>query len=258
MYPIAFKIGSFAVHWYGIMAACGFMIASWLLERNREYAKLSKDQCGTLLIIAMVTGILGARIFYVVQFFHQYKDNLIKIFFIHEGGLVFYGGFILAFASIIVYCRKNHLDTIRVLDIFAPAMAAAHCFGRIGCFLNGCCYGKPTSLFIGLAYPQGSEPAQRYGEAALHPVQLYEAGENLLCAVLYFYLVRKAPRGVPVAGYFIIYGVLRFVNEFARGDHKLIWNLFTPAQLIGIILISAGIAMMIYFLRRREMPRVES
>ena len=253
MYPIAFKIGSFAVHWYGIMAACGFMIASWLLERNREYAKLSKDQCGTLLIIAMVTGILGARIFYVVQFFHQYKDNLIKIFFIHEGGLVFYGGFILAFASIIVYCRKNHLDTIRVLDIFAPAMAAAHCFGRIGCFLNGCCFGRATKLWWGIKAPAGSALELAAGSAPLHPVQLLEAGENFLLCILFCYLLRKVKRGVVISSYLAIYGFLRFFNELLRGDNVLYAGL-TPAQWIGTMLCISGCGLIIYFQRKPNEP----
>ena len=258
MSPIALQIGSLSIRWYGVMAALGLLAATVILNSNRKYINMTKEQCSNAIIVALIAGVLGARIFYVVQFFDLYRDNLVEIIRIDRGGLVYYGGFILAVVALFVYSRIEKIDFVRMWDGFAPALAVAHAFGRIGCFLNGCCYGKPTSLFIGLAYPQGSEPAQRYGEAALHPVQLYEAGENLLCAVLYFYLVRKAPRGVPVAGYFIIYGVLRFVNEFARGDHKLIWNLFTPAQLIGIILISAGIAMMIYFLRRREMPRVES
>ena len=258
MYPIAFKIGSLSIHWYGIMAACGFMIASWLLERNRDYAKLSKDQCATLLIIAMIAGILGARIFYVVQFFHQYQDNLIKIFFIHEGGLVFYGGFILAFASIIFYTRKNYLDSIRVLDVFAPAMATAHGFGRIGCFLNGCCFGRATESFWGVTAPQETLLYMQTGGLPVHPVQLLEAGENLLFAVLYFYLVRKAPRGVAVATYLLSYGILRFINEFARGDHKLIMNLFTPAQLIGVFLIAGGGTMLFVFLRRKEQKSADS
>ena len=160
--------------------------------------------------------------------------------------------------ALFVYSRIEKIDFVRMWDGFAPALAVAHTFGRIGCFLNGCCYGKPTEFFTGIAYPAGSDPARRYGEAPLHPVQLYEAAENLLCAVLYFYLVRKAPRGVAVSSYFIIYGVLRFVNEFARGDHKLIWNLFTPAQLIGIVLITAGTIMLTVFLRRRELPSANS
>lgn len=251
MFPIAIKIGSLAIHWYGIMAACGFMIASWLLERNRGYAKLSKDQCGTLLIIAMIAGILGARIFYVIQFFHLYKDDLIRIFYIHEGGLVFYGGFILAFLCIIIYTRKNKLDTIRVLDVFAPAMSAAHCFGRIGCFLNGCCFGRATECFWGVTAPEGTILYTQTGGLPVHPVQLLEAGENLLLCIFYCWLLKKCKRGTVVSSYLLIYGILRCFNETLRGDNVLYWHL-TPAQWIGALLITAGAGLLYYFNRHEK------
>lgn len=258
MYSIAFQIGPLAIRWYGVMAALGLVAGSLLLNCNRKYTGMTKDQCANAVMVALIAGILGARIFYVVQFFDHYRNNLFDIVRIDQGGLVFYGGFILAFASLIVYGRIAKLDLIRMFDGFAPAMAVAHACGRIGCFLNCCCYGKPTELFIGVTYPADSEAARRYGETALHPVQLYEAGENLLCAVFYFYLVRKAPRGVAVSAYLLTYGILRFINEFARGDHKLIMNLFTPAQLIGVFLIASGSIMLAVFLRRKENKSADS
>ena len=258
MWPIAFQAGAFSIRWYGVMAALGLLAASLILNSNRKFTGMTKDQCSNAIIVAIVAGVLGARIFYVVQFFDLYRDNLFEIVRIDRGGLVFYGGFILAFFSLIIYARIAKIDVLRMFDGFAPAMAVAHAFGRVGCFLNGCCYGKPTELFVGIPYPAGSDPARRYGDAALHPVQLYEAGENLICAVLYFYLVRKAPRGVAVAAYLLTYGILRFINEFARGDHKLILNLFTPAQLIGVFLIIAGSVMLAVCLRRREQKSADS
>ena len=258
MDPIALQIGPLSIRWYGVMAAIGLLAATLLLNSNRKFTGMTKDQCSNAVVVALVAGILGARIFYVVQFFDLYRENPVDMIRIDQGGLVFYGGFILAFLALIVYSKIAKIDIIRLWDGFTPALAVAHAFGRIGCFLNGCCYGKPTEFFTGIPYPAGSEPARRYGEAALHPVQLYEAGENLLCAVLYFYLVRKAPRGVAVASYLVIYGLLRFINEFARGDHKLILDLVTPAQLIGIVLIVLGGGMLFYFLRRKETTSAEA
>lgn len=258
MDPIAFQIGALTVRWYGVMAAVGFLSGSLILSSNRTYTGMTKEQCSNAVLVALIAGILGARIFYVVQFFDRYRNNLLDIIRIDQGGLVYYGGFILAFASLIVYSRIAKIDIVRMFDGFAPTIAVAHACGRIGCFLNGCCYGKPTELFFGVNYPAGSEAARRYGEAALHPVQLYEAGENLLCAVFYFYLVRKAPRGVAASAYLLTYGVLRFINEFARGDHKLILDLFTPAQLIGIFMITGGSIMLAFFLRRKEQKSADS
>ena len=109
MNPIAFEIGSMPIRWYGIMAAVGFIAASFIMEKNRKHANLSQDDCGTLLIIALIFGLIGARLFYVTQFFYEkgYSRNLMRIFYLHEGGLVFYGGFILATLAIIFYTRKK-------------------------------------------------------------------------------------------------------------------------------------------------------
>ncbi len=248
MHPIAFHIGDFTIRSYGVMAAIGFLLGCFLLNLNRKYAKMSSDQASSALFVAMIAGIVGARIFYVIQFFDHYRGHLWSIFRIDQGGLVFYGGFLLAIISLIVYCRLQKLDFVRVLDLFAPTLAVAHACGRIGCFLNGCCYGKPTELFWGVVYPAGSEAVLHYGERPLHPVQLYEAGEMLLLFGLFFHLVRHAKRGVAASSYILVYGVLRFLNEFLRGDNPKVFHLFTPAQLIGLLLIPAGLGLLLYFL----------
>ena len=249
MHPIALEIGSLSIRWYGVMAAIGFLVGTWVLEKNRKFANMDKDQCSALLIIALICGILGARIFYVVQFFDHYRYNLVNIIRIDQGGLVFYGGFILALAAVIIYSVKQKLDPIRVLDVMAPVMAAAHAFGRIGCYLNGCCYGKVTESIFGVTPPAGSELALRTGGMPLFPVQLLEAGENFLLCALYWYLLRRIKRpGIIMSLFFINYGALRFLNEMLRGDNVLYWK-FTPAQWIGLCLIPAGIGLIILFTR---------
>lgn len=251
MHPIAFQIGSLTIRWYGVMAALGFLTAMFLLEFNRRFAKVSKDQCSTLLFIAMITGILGARIFYVVQFFHQYKHDLWSVIRIDQGGLVFYGGFLLALFSVVFYCKMKSLDIIRILDIFVPALTAAHGLGRIGCFLNGCCYGRATDAWWGVTAPVGSHLAAAAGNMPIHPVQLLEAGENFLLCILYCWMLRKVKRGVVISTYLLLYGILRFANETLRGDNVLYGGL-TPAQWIGILLGTAGAGLLIYFGRKHD------
>lgn len=252
MHPIALQIGSLTIRWYGVMAAVGFLAASWLLDRNRKYADLTKDQCGNMLIIALIAGILGARIFYVVQFFDRYfRHDPIRVFYIHEGGLVFYGGFILALLMIVLYTRKCHLDTIRVLDVFAPALAAAHGFGRIGCFLNGCCFGRATDFFWGVTAPAGTLLYEQTGGMPVHPVQLFEAAEQFALCFLYCRMLRKVKRGVVMASFMAIYGALRCGNEMLRGDNELYWHL-TPAQWVGALLIPAGLGLVYYFSRHED------
>ncbi len=249
MHPILLQIGGFSLRSYGLMAAIGFLAAAWLLGKNRSYAKMSADQASASLFIAMIAGLVGARIFYVVQFFDQYRNHLWRIIRIDQGGLVFYGGFLLAIASLWVFACRRKLDIVRILDAYTPAIALAHVCGRIGCFLNGCCYGRPTGLFLGVRYPAGSEASLRCPDVALHPVQLYEAGGQFLLMFLYLYLLRRAPRGVAMSCYLIFYGTFRFLNELLRGDNPRVFELFTPAQLIGLAIIPAGVLLLVYFLR---------
>jgi phosphatidylglycerol:prolipoprotein diacylglycerol transferase len=252
MYPIAFEIGSLSIRWYGVMAAIGFLAATFLLERNRKFANLTKDQCSNMLLMGLISGIIGARIFYVVKFFKYFRDDLWRIVRIDQGGLVFYGGFLLALAVIVIYTRSQKLDTVRVLDVLAPSLALGHAFGRIGCFLNGCCYGKAATVPWGVSYPPGSYPAQMTDGTPLHPVQLYEAGEMILLFFLFNYLLKHTRRGVPMSLYLLIYGCLRFLNELFRGDNPHFLNLFTPAQIIGFLLIPCGIILLIFFLKNER------
>lgn len=247
MYPIAFEIGSLSIRWYGVMAAVGFLAAVWVLDRNRKFAELTKDQCSTILIMALITGILGARIFYVIQFFHYFRNDLWRIIRIDQGGLVFYGGFLLALATVVIYTKIQKLDTVRVLDTMAPSLAIGHAFGRIGCFLNGCCYGRMTEYFWGVTAPEGSQLAILTGGNPVHPVQLVEAGENFLLCLLYCWMLRHTKRGMISAVFLIVYGILRCINETLRGDNVLYFHL-TPAQWIGIILIPAGIILLGWFI----------
>jgi len=253
MHPILISFGNFSIRSYGAMAAVGFLLGCLLVNWNRKYAKMSSDQASTSLFVAMIAGIVGARVFYVVQFFDRYRDNLWGVFRIDQGGLVFYGGFLFALAALWGYCRLNKLDLVRVFDVYAPALAIAHACGRIGCFLNGCCWGKPTDLFLGVAFPAGSEPALRYPGAHLHPVQLYESAEQFALFFLYCYLVRHTKRGVAMASYLTIYGILRFLNELLRGDNpKVLADFFTPAQVIGLLLIPAGVLLLLHFIRHEQ------
>lgn len=248
MHPIAFEFGNFAIRWYGVMAAVGFIVANFVIQWNRKKAKLSSDQSTTLIMLAMIFGVIGARIFYVIQFWNQFEGHFWRVFRVDQGGLVFYGGFFLALIAIFTYCKIYHLDVVRVMDVCAPALAIGHACGRIGCFLNGCCFGKPTEWLVGVVYPDGSAPFLRYGTMPLHPVQLYEAGLNILIFGVMLVLVKRG-RGVALSGYIAFYGLMRFADEFFRGDHQQFFNGLTPAQTIGLVMIPAGLCALLYFRR---------
>ena len=260
--PVAFKIFSLPIRWYGIMAAFGVTAAYLLVKKNRDYAKLSADQVADIIFLLILTGVIGARIFYVVEYFDQFQYTyvngvkvlrstsamLLETLKIYNGGIVFYGGFICATTAMIIYCKVKKLNFWRITDVCVPGLAIGHAFGRMGCFLNGCCFGKPNSW--GVKYPVDSIPAMCYPDKFLHPVQLYEVVANIALAILLNFSLRRLKLGQNLALYMMLYGLIRFCDEFFRGDHKsadLFFSIFTPAQFIGLFLIPAGMALFIYF-----------
>lgn len=246
MNPIAFTIGPVTIRWYGIMIACGLMAGMILLQRNRKHADLRADQVSDVVLYTVISGILGARIFYVLQFWNQFKYNPAEIIRIDHGGLVFYGGFICALFTTCVYCKWKKISIPKLLDIYGPSLALAHAFGRIGCFMNGCCFGKPSNFWGAVQFPQGSVPANVFPFQKLYPVQLYETFCNILLFILLQFCIKKLKPGQTAALYAVGYGILRLGIEFFRGDHKnLIFNVLTPAQFISLLMIPAGVVFLI-------------
>lgn len=253
MDQIFIHIGSLTIRWYGVMAALGFMSGYWVIHRHRKLAGMSSDQVSNLIFLSMIFGIVGARIFYVVQFWSQFKGHPLEIIRIDHGGLVFYGGFLLVISAVIVFCRKQKLDVWRVMDVVALGLPLGHAFGRVGCFLNGCCYGKPTECLLGVKFPAGTPPAEHYPGLYLHPVQLYEVVANLMLFAVLLLMIKRVKRGQIAALYFIGYGMIRFVDEFFRGDHtNLIFGIFTTAQFIGLFLVPCGLIMFYLFGRQKQ------
>lgn len=265
MHQVAFHIGSKPIHWYGVCIAIGFLAALGILVWKRRHANMTKDQIFDMAMLALFCGILGARAFYVIEF---WKENFAgrsfwKIFRIDEGGLVFYGGFILALIAVCVYAKLKKLSIPLILDIAAPAMALAHAFGRVGCLLQGCCFGKPVSDggSCGIVFPQNSRPAGRFPDITangvslpLHPVQIYEAVLNVILCVLLLLMFRYSKKAGQVASvYLICYAVMRFSLEFFRGDHTDSIAGFTPSQAIALVILPLGIALFAYFTKKSKM-----
>ncbi len=172
MMPILASFGSFHIFSYGFSIALGVLTALFLMRQQaRRDGFPAPDQIYDIVFFVMVTGFLGARIFYVVQHARWYFDHPLEIAAFWQGGLVFYGGMIVSFISLGIYCRQKKISFLKILDFIVPYIALIHAFGRIGCFLNGCCYGNACSMPWAVKFPGM--------DAAVHPVQLYEAIYNL-------------------------------------------------------------------------------
>jgi phosphatidylglycerol:prolipoprotein diacylglycerol transferase len=164
---------------------------------------------------------------------HPPRDCLAALKF-WQGGLTYYGGFLLALAVGIWYARRKHLGVLRTADIAAPVIMLGMFFGRMGCFFSGCCYGAPTDSWIGVKFPQQPGP--------VHPTQLYEAsGVLVLFCVLYFAIwPRKRGHGEVFGWLLVLYGTMRWVLELFRADERGSLGPLSTSQIISIPLVIAG------------------
>ena len=168
MHPVAIQIGTFSIHWYGVMMALGFLLcvanAMWVGKRTGKSADFISD----LLCWAMIAGVVGARAWYVFANWDEFARDPVSAFYVHRGGLVYYGGFIGAILTIAIYARVRKESVFALFDIVATGLPLAHALGRVGCFLNGCCYGKSYAGPLGVQFPLMSSAGwDQYGAGLL-------------------------------------------------------------------------------------------
>ena len=245
MYPILFKIGSVTIYSYGMMVAIAFLISVYLASRSIVGVG-DNEKIMDLGLVLLISGIIGARLLYVLIEAEYYRANPLEIVMIWKGGLIFYGGFIVAFVCSWVFLKRNKMPILRTCDHIIPYLALGQAIGRIGCFLNGCCFGKPTNLPWGVIFPAGSIAGNAYPAIHIHPTQLYSAYTNfLIFAILLLFRNWKKLDGQILYLYFILYSVSRFLIEFLRADNPQILLGLTISQGICVVLFLAGVVMYI-------------
>jgi len=212
-----------------------------------------------LMFWVMIGGIVGARVAYVMENWPVYAADPASIIRVDQGGLVFYGGFVAAAMAVVVFARRHRIPLARLTDFVVTSVPLSHALGRAGCFLNGCCFGGCASSAVPhVQFPQHSIPwysQLREGvidsHAALskpvHPVQLYEAGFNLVVYGVLVWLFRRKLRTGTVTGvYLVLYAIGRFALEFLRGDRadRLAVQQFSIGQFVSILVLAAGLAVL--------------
>jgi phosphatidylglycerol:prolipoprotein diacylglycerol transferase len=164
MHPVVFNIGSFTIHSYGVMMALAFLACVGVSVRLGRREGRSPSEVSDLLCWTMLCGIVGARVAHVLAFFSLYAADPVSVLYIHEGGLVFYGGFIGAALGIVGFAWRRREEPLKLLDLVAVGLPLAHAFGRLGCFLNGCCFGKIHHGALSVRFPFTSQAGQfHYG-----------------------------------------------------------------------------------------------
>jgi phosphatidylglycerol:prolipoprotein diacylglycerol transferase len=257
VHPIAFQLGPLTIHWYGVMIALAFLAGLWTATLRARHEKIPGEKIADVTLWLMMGGIAGARFVYVTTYWREeFADQPFKeVFMVQHGGLVYYGGFIGAALAGMIYIRWKKLSLWKTADVLAPSIALGSVFGRIGCLLNGCCYGRPTDLPWGLTFtnPQAHELSGTPLGIPLHPTEIYDALLNLaLYGFLAWLFRRKKFDGQIFATYLICYAVTRSITEYFRGDYSdLHYHLgLTPAQWIGVPIFVTGLALAAILSRR--------
>ncbi len=254
--PVAFHLFGRPIFWYGILAASGFLagLIHWSLLARR--AGQPPERASDLALCVMIGGIVGSRVAYILANAGYYLQHPIEIIRLDQGGLIFYGGVIGAVLAIMLLARRENAPLWDLGDFAVSALPLGHAFGRVGCFLNGCCHGVPGKPG-GCGVPPAADSAafDLYGSQAVLPVQLFEAGANLLLygVLLSLWFRPRRPRpGTGVALYAAGYGAVRFGLEFLRGDERLVWAGLSLAQWISLVLIAVAPVVWVNRGKRRQ------
>ncbi len=248
MHPIAFHLGGLIIHWYGVMVALGFLVGLWLAGRRGRLEGVAAEKvldAGPWLIVG---AILGARSLFVATYWREQFAGrpFFEVFMIWHGGLVYYGGLIGASVACVLYARLKQVPLWRLADILAPSIALGQALGRIGCLLNGCCYGRPCQLPWAIRFPEHN--AAGAPSTPVHPTQIYE---SLLSLALYAGLAwlyrRKKFDGQVFGLYMVGYALFRSFVEMFRGDYpqyQYLGGWATPAHLVSLFLLGAGLVLL--------------
>jgi phosphatidylglycerol:prolipoprotein diacylglycerol transferase len=252
MFPDLFSIGPLTIHTYGLFVALGFTVGLLVMIRIGRTQGFSSQQIMDVGFIIIVWAVIGSRLTYVLINFSYYITHPIDIFKIWQGGLVFSGGLIAVVLGMSWYIRRHHLSFWKIGDLCGPAVAIGASVGRIGCFMAGCCYGRPTDLKWGIVFthPQSLAPLN----ISLHPTQIYHSLTNLIIFVVLMVLhTRKKYDGQVFLWFLILHSVARLFIERFRGDNRgMIPGTDMSATQLVTILILIGSVVMLYILKSRK------
>ncbi len=257
MYPELFHIGPIPIRGYGVMLAASFFLGvlyiKWIAKRDdkpfEEYLAIA--------YIMIFGGVIGGRLSYVLFHLDDFANDWTSTFNPFSSGqfgiagLNLYGGVLLALLGTFIYCRIKKISVLDTFDYFSPTMGIGLALGRVGCLLNGCCFGTPTELPWGINYSLGSIPYMIYGDISLHPSQIYSSLYGLGLFVLLNALLKKRKFiGQPIGIYLMIEALFRIGIEYVRYYEDAMYFAFGSVQitynyLIALFLFSLGLVIYI-------------
>jgi phosphatidylglycerol:prolipoprotein diacylglycerol transferase len=251
MKPILLQINGFAIHSYGLMLAVAFIVGIIGARKTLRDQGGNPDSIVDLGIWILIGAIIGARLAYVVTEYRYFLMNPLEIIKINSGGLAFHGGLIGGFLAGIWYTGSHQLETWKIADIVTPYVALGYAIVRVGCLLNGCCYGLPTSVPWALRCAANDATLR-------HPTQIY----SMLGSLTLFFILRALRQHRQFPGflfflYIVLYSVLRFGVEYFREGAK-IYSWLSLAQVVCVIMALVGLLVIGWQRRRYRLRRVEA
>ena len=240
MHPLLLSLGPLNIYSYGAMLAVGVILGTWLNCRLARDNGLTPDRVQSATVWIMLAAIVGTRVFYVFIELDEFVSNPMRVFYIWEGGMVFYGGLIGGLLASLILARRWKISLLRLFDSLVPGLALGQACGRVGCFLAGCCFGIHWDGACAVVFTDPGSLAPR--GVSLFPSQLFEAGAMLLvCLALLWFWRRRGPLPGRVLCLFgILAGLERIIAEQVRGDWRgtpLGNDIFTPTIIIAIIML---------------------
>ena len=237
MHPELFHLGPLTVHSWGFMLAVAFLLIAWLASKEFTRRGYSADAAGSMVLGAMVGGVIGAKVYFLVEHWSATAADPLGMIF-SGAGLTYYGGLAGGALAVILVARHYRIPLGPLADMGAPLIALGYGVGRVGCFLNGCDYGRVTDLPWGIAFPRGAPPI----DVPVHPTQVYESVVSL---AIFFFLWSRLRRwenrvGFTMGVYLLLGSSERFLIEFIRTNAPVGLGL-TMAQWISLGLFGLGV-----------------
>ena len=246
MHPIICSIGPVTIYSFGLMLAAAVLVCSYLLGRDAVKLGVDRQVAYDFAFWTALSGIIGARFFYVLLNLDLFTSDPSEIIKLQNGGLAWQGGLIFSIVAAFIFLRKHHIPALKFLDMAVPYGALGQAIGRIGCFLNGCCYGKP--VWWGPYVP--------VHDAHLHPTQIYESvGLVAIFLFLKNLNTKNLGDGRVFAVYLMLAATLRFIVQFFRDDHDPVWVGLSIYQWVCVAVLLSAVVFFNYLKRKVVVSR---
>ena len=260
MHPEVLNLGFLHLRSYGVMMALAFVVGTFLALREARRLGLDEDKVVNVILITLIASVFGARMLYVLEHLSEFRREWTSALALWQGGLTLYGGIVAGVFAGLLAARRMGLPVWITADALTPALAIGTMFGRVGCFLNGCCYGRPTTLPWGVVFPHDSFATLEFGDQPVHPSQLYNALAGLLLFLLFQFTRKrfKVP-GVMFWTFIVLFAIVRIPLDMTRtyeADAVLMHiglAEITESQLMSVGMILFGVLMILRL--RRAAPQ---